>query len=1395
MKKNFERAALAWLLALTLAGAQLPAALAAETDGIGAVLSAEAGQTQPEETQPERGALPEEAAPDAGDLTEEAAAESAPLSEDGDQTEEPDAGTEEPGEDENKRTVTFAGTGYTAVVETEAVDGSVKVDPGAALSFTLTAEEGREIRRVILSSAREKTVPAAVWDGSVATGFAGGSGTEADPYQIATGGQLAYLAQQVNGDNADYSGAYYVLTADIDLAGLAWTPIGLPDLVSPYDKHDFTGALDGQGHVIRNLSVTGTATGAGAFGLFGRISGARVENLGLADCRVSACYWAGGIAAAALDGSVLSGCWVTGEVSGRYYVGGVAGQMSASTAENCWNGARVSYTFSAGVAAGGVVGYAASASTVKNCWNVGEVAITNTSSSTGYVSNTAKSSKVGGIVGFQYQGGTVENCWNGGDVHYSGVAYTGVANATTIFGVGGIVGASNTGAGSLVNTIRACANTGSAATTQGYAGGIAGTLRAQNATNSVTLTECRSLGTVTADNASAYAGGLAGRLDGSTNAVTAAVENSYFAGSLGSGGRLGALVGNGGIDVGQLVNCYAPEGCADALAAAGDKLTVETSAFLSAEEMKTGAFVATLAGDSFRGAGDYPTLVWEADLPAVYGDVVQEDLTEEDGVYTLENVDRDMTVTVVTAAVYEETERDVTFEVTPAKWTAATLTIDLRDSGDRTVAPKSGTTYTLTLGETYTYTVTADGFEPAAGSVTVDSSVYTVRVRLEDAVPQYQVRFQVTPAGAAQLYGFDETEITGARTVTQGADLYFYAFPAEEYEGQSLTMTIDGANTAKDVWDGVSVDTSWYTPGVTQFTLTTGAQLAGLSELVAKGNTFAGVTLYLDADIDLSQSNFETIGYVTGTTGYGSSGYDTGIIGYPFSGDLRGGGHTVTLNITSGHTGGYAMAGNFVGLFGYLNGASVSGLRLAGAVTSGSYVGGLAGIAQESVIRDCISEVTVSGSYCVGGLVGLLRGASTVSGCYNSGRVTAADTAGGIAAQACRDYTDGATGSRVDNGPAALTACHNAGEVTITGTGLGNGGAGVLYAGGATLESCGNSGRITSTRSWNGGVAAKAAESMVNCYNTGDLYVSSTANAGGLYGMNSTAMVIENCYDIGTIYCGSRVLHQPLGYYQGTFDNCLNNYWIGGEEDTLTSNTTNGYGSHQFKKVTETELKALVGQLGDDAWRKDAAGRNDGYPVLRAAPDLSQFSAVTADEDTEGLYRLSAVSRNTLVIVTVGAAAPAAPSFRGGTVGADGTVTIRAGETDIAVVQPPAGGWTAGENTFTVTAPAACAVAVSTDGGVTYTRLAPVSSGGTSAQFTAELGENTIFAVVKKGDLNEDGVITAAEARRAQSASLDLISLDAMGMLAADLNGDGIINSAEVRQIQVAGLGLITLAW
>lgn len=102
---------------------------------------------------------------------------------------------------------------------------------------------------------------AAAWNGSASSSLVG-SGTEADPFQIANGADLAYLAQKVNGGDA-CTGQFFKQMDDIDLSGNEWTPIGKSSTLF------FAGVFDGAGFVISNFKVTNQQWS----GLFGYMNG------------------------------------------------------------------------------------------------------------------------------------------------------------------------------------------------------------------------------------------------------------------------------------------------------------------------------------------------------------------------------------------------------------------------------------------------------------------------------------------------------------------------------------------------------------------------------------------------------------------------------------------------------------------------------------------------------------------------------------------------------------------------------------------------------------------------------------------------------------------------------------------------------------------------------------------------------------------------------------------------------------------------------------------------------------------------------------------------------------------------------------------------------------------
>ena len=117
-----------------------------------------------------------------------------------------------------------------------------------------------------------------------ADSYAGGDGSKTNPYEIATAEQLAKLACDVNNGNTPqaFLGKYFKLTADIDLSGGIWMPIG-KYYYKGYGNGDnrlFFGKFDGNGHVIKNMHIQWKGTEAwSAWGLFSTLQGASSTNL------------------------------------------------------------------------------------------------------------------------------------------------------------------------------------------------------------------------------------------------------------------------------------------------------------------------------------------------------------------------------------------------------------------------------------------------------------------------------------------------------------------------------------------------------------------------------------------------------------------------------------------------------------------------------------------------------------------------------------------------------------------------------------------------------------------------------------------------------------------------------------------------------------------------------------------------------------------------------------------------------------------------------------------------------------------------------------------------------------------------------------------------------------
>ena len=181
-------------------------------------------------------------------------------------------------------------------------------------------------------------------------------------YTVTSADGLMNVAELVNGGKTDIN---ITLTADIDLTGKDWTPIG-----TDYDN-SYKGTFDGGGHTITGLTFTTNDEFAGLFGWLNRAG--TVKNVVMEGVQITSNQIYGG----SIGGVVGSGwgtienCSVSGSVSGTVYVGGVVGVQIGGSITGCSSSATVKGT----VDVGGVAGQTNSSATLTACYATGNVTI------------------------------------------------------------------------------------------------------------------------------------------------------------------------------------------------------------------------------------------------------------------------------------------------------------------------------------------------------------------------------------------------------------------------------------------------------------------------------------------------------------------------------------------------------------------------------------------------------------------------------------------------------------------------------------------------------------------------------------------------------------------------------------------------------------------------------------------------------------------------------------------------------------------------------------------------------------------------------------------------------------------------------------------------------------
>ncbi|RYM32357.1 T9SS type A sorting domain-containing protein [Brumimicrobium glaciale] len=357
-------------------------------------------------------------------------------------------------------------------------------------------------------------------------------------------------------------------------------------------------------------------------------------------------------------------------------------------------------------------------------------------------------------------------------------------------------------------------------------------------------------------------------------------------------------------------------------------------------------------------------------------------------------------------------------------------------------------------------------------------------------------------------------------------------------------------------WDD-NADVLWYNAQASDFTLTTEAELAGLSVLVAGGNDFLGSTISIDGAMDLSTHLWSPIG-VDATN--------------PFSGTFDGNNHPINgvyvdLPTTS-----------MVGFFGRAINATILNVKLENPTIKGDdSVGSLAGnVWQNGIIDNCHSTgviIEATGDN-VGGLVGDLVENGSIFQSSAQGSVTGGSQVGGLLGSPYNNNTISksfATGT--------VHANHLAGGLV---------GASVIGFPG-TLENV-----------------------FDNCYSRSNVTVVN-GYAGGFVGSAAALLSINNSYSTGTA-----IGPEYDGGFVGGGGNfqTANNYW-----DTESSQHANAVGDWQgapgtpditAKTTTEMKTAAMVSLLnaGDvnGPWKMDA-NINDGYPSFeQGTSSVTQFS-------------------------------------------------------------------------------------------------------------------------------------------------------------------------------------------
>ena len=841
-----------------------------------------------------------------------------------------------------------------------------------------------------------------------------GQGTEQSPYLITSAEDLKLMANNINtGVGAD---AYYKLTANVDLGGEEWTPIGYVTVTSGTDYSTaFRGVFDGNGHTVSNFKITKDNTAY--VGFFGFVAGGTIKNL-------------------TLDNATIT---INSSGTQRHYIGLVAGRMVTVKAD--------------------------SLSSITNC-TVLNSSITASSNGTIYAGGIS-----GSVVSGDYRNASIflaflnTEC----DISVSTTAKNPLSGKPHMVVAGGIIGRLSSKLNSTVTAINCSTNANitcdasASAVAQPLAGGAFGDLSTVDENTSgtggtMTIKSCHSEGTVTAysDFLPYTAGGFTSQIY-STQFLT--VDDGYSASDV-NGKFLQAGGGNnsdptaGGF-VGQLFfdnyvlaygktirNCYA----------SGDVVDLGHTETTPKDYSFVGGFMGWSTAGVFENCFRFDAQnVVGSDLNYTDYDTITV-LSEEDSKYVDKYTGFDMEKTWEMDPEAEYFYPTLREKMGYANFVSegVSFATDVFDTNGRISAPAGVPKKASTIDKVFIFnywSLSEDGvaFNFAGDTLSENTTLYAVFRYIPQ---QYTVSFinegEYFGTPVSLDYGTPIKAPTGTPT-KKDTDKYYYNFlywssspDGEEFDFKDCTATENRSFYA--VYE--AIDKSAWTGGIAEefgsgfgtealpYIITTADEFALLAKVInEQQNGFTEAYYALGENINLGGKVWAPIGLSDET---------------PFSAHFNGNGYTVSNFIVASN--------QYAGLFGYVHNATIKNLNVSDFVISLSpvnkatdynmYIGGLAGyihskngISEISGIRVSPSEFNVNaeiGNYLYsGGIAGHLfaspRGQTLLYDSFALGEITVKNnvgysTVGGIAGKL---YTS-------TNSLSYVTRCYFDGSISST---------------------------------------------------------------------------------------------------------------------------------------------------------------------------------------------------------------------------------------------------------------------------------------------------------------------------------------------------------------------------